>query len=123
MHSCVFLFVPHKHQSLVHCLSHSPADLDMIQRGRVMNPPMRETQFMDVHAVHGKRADTAYYSGTGGWACGQSQRASLGCGTLGFHATPWVCQNVCMRQVAAGHCGFPCSRAALAAGHCQAGTA
>lgn len=39
----------------------APADLDMIQRGRVMDPPMRETQFMDVHAVHGKRADTAYW--------------------------------------------------------------
>jgi hypothetical protein len=55
------------------------ADLDMIQRGRVMDPPMRERQFMDVHAVHGKRADTAYYSGTGGRVCQEGTALLLQC--------------------------------------------
>jgi hypothetical protein len=37
----------------------------MIIRAKVMDPPLKEKQFMDVRAVHGKRAHTTYISGTG----------------------------------------------------------
>jgi hypothetical protein len=36
----------------------------MMQRVKVINPPLREQQFHDVLAVHGKRSQNKYLSGT-----------------------------------------------------------
>ena len=40
------------------------ADIDMMQRVKVIDPPLREQQFHDVLAVHGKRSQNKYLSGT-----------------------------------------------------------
>lgn len=39
--------------------------MDLFQRVKVMDPPLRVRVFEDVFAVHGKRNDTGYISGTG----------------------------------------------------------
>jgi hypothetical protein len=36
----------------------------MMRRVKVMDPPLKEQQFMDVLAVHGKRTQHKYLSGT-----------------------------------------------------------
>jgi hypothetical protein len=47
-----------------HCVFDA-ADLDMMHRAKIMTPPLREHQYLDVLVVHGKRADTQYLSGSG----------------------------------------------------------
>jgi hypothetical protein len=39
------------------------ADIDMLHRAKVMDPPLKEHQWLDVLAVHGKRTDTSYMPG------------------------------------------------------------
>lgn len=39
------------------------ADIDMFRRAKMMDPPLKEHQWLDVQAVHGKRTDTSYWPG------------------------------------------------------------
>lgn len=39
------------------------ADIDMFRRAKMMVPPLKEHQWLDVLAVHGKRTDTSYWPG------------------------------------------------------------
>lgn len=60
-HACVLSSMAFVHN---YCDDCTAADMDMMRRVKVMDPPLKEQQFLDVLAVHGKRTQNKYLSGT-----------------------------------------------------------